>query len=113
MVKALESINFRIGIDSQEFFAPKFTHQLFGEKEQILGYENLAIDITLSEKFLIPLVQISYTKKAPAFAVNVTNIDKILTDHFGTIYTDVQKYQSEVLDWEAKCPMLGQTISTF
>ena len=56
MVKALESINFRIGQDAEFWFAPKFTHQLFGEKEQILGYENLSVDITLSDKFLVPLV---------------------------------------------------------
>jgi hypothetical protein len=50
-----------------------FTHQVFGENEQITGYEGLAIDIKLSEKFLVPLVKISYTKKA----ANSTKLDDI------------------------------------
>ncbi len=46
---------------------------MFKEKERISGYEGLSVDITLSKKTLMPLVQITYEKKAPAFA-NVDNI---------------------------------------
>jgi hypothetical protein len=46
-VNAKESINFQIG-ESDKFFSPIFTHQVFGENEQISGYEGLAIDIKLS-----------------------------------------------------------------
>ena len=56
VLKSYENLASRIGQDSEFWFAPKFTHQLFGEKEQILGFENLSVDITLSDKFLVPLV---------------------------------------------------------
>ena len=60
---------------------------MFGESERISGYEGLSIDITLSAKRLIPYYQISYVKKAPAFA-NVDNLPDKLKKHFGKIYDD-------------------------
>lgn len=87
IVKALESIHFRIGQDSEQWFGPKFTHQIFGEKEQIMGYEGLSIDVTFSPKYLVPLVQITYQKKAPAF-ISGDDIEGKLRDHYGKIYTD-------------------------
>lgn len=65
---------------------------MFGEKEQISGYEGLSIDITLSAKRLIPLVQISYKAKAPAFA-NIDNITEKLQKHYGRIYESPAEYK--------------------
>jgi hypothetical protein len=39
----------------------------------------------LSAKRLIPLAQVTYLRKAPAFA-NVDNISEKLEKHFGKIY---------------------------
>ena len=64
-----------------------------------MGYEGLSIDVHLSSKFLVPLVKITWLKKAPAFA-NIDDIEAKLKNHYGKIYTDANLYQLEVLDWE-------------
>ena len=87
IVNALDAIHFRFAGDEQ-FFGPKFAHQIFGEKEQIRGYEGLSVDITLSPKFLVPLIQVSYEKKAPIFAISPDNVEEKLKDYYGKIYTD-------------------------
>ena len=86
-------------------------HQFFGEKEQISGYEGLSIDITLSSKYLKPLIQITYTKKAPAFA-NIDDIEAKFTNHYGQIWTDAALYQKEVLDVEKMADQIGDEVST-
>jgi len=50
---------------------------MFGEKEHINGYEGLCVDISMSAKRLIPMVQITYERKAPAFA-HIDNISEKL-----------------------------------
>ena len=55
--------------------------------------------ICLSSKRLIPYVKIAYTRKAPPFA-KIDDVEQLLTKHYGTIYTDLAKYQAEVLDLE-------------
>ena len=55
--------------------------------------------ICLSSKRLIPFVKIAYTRKAPPFA-KIDDVEQLLTKHYGTIYTDLAKYQAEVLDLE-------------
>ena len=70
--------------------------QLLGEEERIQGYEGLLVTICLSAKQLIPCVKISYTKKAPPFA-KIDDIEQLLRKHFGTLYTDAEKYEAEVL----------------
>jgi histone acetyltransferase 1 len=107
----MEAVNLRIGMDADQWFAPKFTHQVFGDKEQIMGYEGLAIDITLSPKFLVPLIQISYSKKAPMFAP-IDDIEAKLRDHYGTIYTDPVKFEQEVVQREQKQEKYGQKITS-
>ena len=75
-----------------------------------MGYEGLSIDITLSSKFLVPLVEIMYTKKAPACA-NIDEIEDKLRDHYGKIYTDPIAYQKEVLDVEKILEKYGNKVS--
>jgi hypothetical protein len=41
----------------------------------------------LSYKRWIPLVEITYEKKAPAFAA-IDDLQQIFTKHFGSFYTD-------------------------
>lgn len=90
-----------------QFFSPVYTHQIFGEKEQIQGYEGLCVDVTLSPKFLIPLIRISYSKKAPSFAP-IDDIEAKFKDHYGKIYTDAQLYNVEVLEAEKKVEKFGE-----
>lgn len=87
-----------IGADGG-FFAPKFLHWMFGEDEQVMGYEGLQVTIYLSARRLIPFVEIKYEKKAPAFA-KVDNVEDKLRNHYGTIYTDLAEYTSKVLESE-------------
>ena len=52
--------------------------------------------IFLSSKRFIPFLKVTYKKKAPPFA-KIDDIEQLLTKHYGTIYTDLSKYESEVL----------------
>ena len=86
-----------------------------GQEERIQGYEGLSVLICLSSKRLIPFLRVSYAKKAPPFA-KIDDIEQILTKHYGTIYTDLDKYQSEVLDKEkseATCGLPGTEFIKF
>lgn len=55
--------------------------------------------VCLSSKRLIPYLKITYAKKAPPFA-KIDDIEQLFTKHYGTLYTDLEKYQTEVLDAE-------------
>ena len=73
--------------------------QLFGEEERIQGYENLSVTICLSARRLIPFVNVTYEKKAPLFA-KIDDIEEMIRKHYGTIYTDKDKFVQEVLAFE-------------
>ena len=64
----------------------------------------------MSQKFWVPLVKISYSKKAPETTVGLDDIEKKLRDHYGVIYTDPIKYQKEVLDYEKTLKKFGNKI---
>jgi len=66
----------------------------------------LSIDITLSPKYLRPLVNVRYEKKAPSFA-KIDDIEAILRDHYGVIYTDAQEFQEKVINEEKQIPKFG------
>ena len=108
IVKAPEAIIFKIG-NSEHFFSPLFTHQVF-EDEKIKGYEGLSLELTLSPKFLVPLLRVSYEKKAPAFAP-IDDVEQVLRDHYGKLYTDAAKFQTEVLDKEKHLPRFGSKLA--
>ena len=57
----------------------------------------------------MPLVQISYTSRAPAFA-NIDNIEEKFRDHYGKIYTDAALYQKEVLEPEKTLGKFGTKV---
>jgi hypothetical protein len=60
---------------------------------------------------LVPLVKISYTQKASGENIKIDDIESILRDHYGVIYTDASKYQKEVIDVEKSLPKFGKKIS--
>ena len=58
--------------------------------------------IFLSSKRLIPYMTISYKKKVEGLFAKVDDIEAMLTKHYGTVYTDKDKFVKEVLDHEKK-----------
>lgn len=58
---------------------------------------------------MVPLVQITWEKKAPSFT-SIDNIEEKLRDYYGKIYTDPQLYQVEVLDVEKNLPKYGTKL---
>ena len=74
-------------------FKPDFTHQIFGDDEQILGYKELAIDIYFSRQDFRACVEISYTDKVH----KAVDIFKTLKEHFPAGLSDNKKqYMSEI-----------------
>ena len=74
-------------------FKPDFTHQIFGDDEQILGYKDLAIEIYFSQQDFRACVEISYTDKVH----KAVDIFKTLTEHFPAGLSDTKKlFMSEV-----------------
>ena len=55
--------------------------------------------ISLSSKRLVPFLKVTYARKAPPFA-KIDDIEQLLTKHYGSVYTDLAKYKTEVLDAE-------------
>jgi len=59
------------------------------------------VTICLSAKRLIPFLKVSFKSKAPPFA-KIDDIEALLTKHYGVVYTDLAKYQTEVLELEKR-----------
>jgi len=54
--------------------------------------------VYLSSKRLVPLIEVSFEKKAPIFAaIDVDNLDEKLKEAFTTYYTDRTLYETEIL----------------
>ena len=69
------------------------------------------MNISLSPKFLRPLVRISYDSKAPASAAgNIDNIEEKLRDIYGVIHTDAAEYAATVLEAEKKLDKFGVKV---
>lgn len=73
------SNEFEIVSDSEPFFQPKFSHQIFHKDETVWGYKDLNIDIFLSHATLRPFLSYSYSAKAD----NHDDIEVTLKKHFG------------------------------
>lgn len=67
-VNACDAIQFKLvrdkeAIDTADAFNPEFTHQIFGESEQIFGYRDLKVDIMYTADSLSTFIDISYSSK--------------------------------------------------
>ena len=71
----------------------------------------MSVDITLSAKRLIPLVQITYEKKAPAFA-HVDDIIEKLQKHYGKIYEKPSEFV-DILKDEQTLELKGKKLCEF
>ena len=76
-------------------FKPEFTHQIFGDDEQIVGYKGLAIDVYFSRRDFRACIDIIFTDKAHG----AIDIFSTLQEHFPAGLTnDKQQFLSEVTD---------------
>jgi hypothetical protein len=65
--------------------------------------------VYLSSKRLVPLIEVSFQEKAPAFAaIDVDNLDEKLKEAFGTFYTERNLYEKEVLEKEKLFDVAGE-----
>ena len=69
-------------------FRPEFTHQLFGDDEEILGYKGLSINLYFSQTDYQALVAVKFTHKIHG----ATDILQILQDNFPAGITQDQQH---------------------
>ena len=70
-------------------FKPEFTHQIFGDDEEIVGYKGLTVDIYFSQADFQACVEIAFEDKA----YGATDILSTLQEHFpGGLTTDKQQF---------------------
>jgi len=70
------------------------------------------VTICLSSKRLVPYVKTTFTRKAPPFA-KITDIEQLIAKHYGTVYSDLEKYRTEVLEPESSCEVPGSLYKEF
>ena len=85
---------------------------MFGQKEEICGYENLSVEVSLSPKRLFPHISLSYSKKAPAFA-KVDNLHEKLEKHWGKYYDSQETFQQILAEEEKLGPPPGVKLQDF
>ena len=74
-------------------FKPDFTHQIFGEDEEIVGYRGLTVDIYFSQVDFQACVEVKFEDKAH----KATDIVSTLQKHFpGGITADREQYVAAV-----------------
>lgn len=86
-------------------FQPEFTHQIFGDDEEIVGYRGLAVDIYFSQVDFQACVEVKFEDKAHG----ATDIVSTLQKHFpGGITADKEQYLAAVA--AASPADLGHTL---
>ena len=74
-------------------FKPEFTHQIFGDDEEIVGYRGLTVDIYFSQVDFQACVEVKFEDKAHG----ATDIVSTLHNHFpGGITADRKQYMAAV-----------------
>lgn len=87
-----------INIDSHLCFNPKFTNQIFGDDEMIIGYKDIKINIYLTPIEWNPLFQITYSKKEDNCE---KDIETYLIEFFGEYYhNDIEKFENQLKNEE-------------
>lgn len=84
-VSANEALSFRLLDPSEECslnitheFHPEMSHQIFGEEEEISGYVDLTVDITLSQSTFDTCINVNCSRRFPG----ATDIYGALAPHF-------------------------------
>ena len=87
-------------------FKPEFTHQIFGDDEEIVGYTGLSVDIYFSQSDFQACIDIKFEDKLHG----ATDILSVLQEHFpGGVTSDKQQYLAAVND--SSQPNLGTALS--
>ncbi|KAK3682646.1 acyl-CoA N-acyltransferase [Podospora appendiculata] len=70
------------GLNTISSFAPKFTYPIFGDDEQIFGYQNLKINLQYNANDMRPNLAVTYSKKFKAVGeTEAADIHDILQDY--------------------------------
>jgi len=86
VVDANEALSFRFVKNAEEFekddeksrFPPEMTHQIYGDNENIFGYKDLKINLTMSSGSLYSFINYTYSGKVdPAKTDGVTPDDVV------------------------------------
>ena len=56
---ALDAVSIRLGAEGEPF-SPLFAHQFFGEKEEIIGYDEPSLNVTYSADDLLPTIEFNH-----------------------------------------------------
>ncbi|KAK9815493.1 hypothetical protein WJX72_004587 [[Myrmecia] bisecta] len=90
-------------------FHPEFTHQIFGDDEEIKGYSGLAIDVYVSQRDMRTLIEVSYTSKRP----KADDVLKLLREAFPAGFTqDRQKFLEQLPRTQSlTAQQLGEEVS--
>ncbi|CAD5122822.1 DgyrCDS11227 [Dimorphilus gyrociliatus] len=118
---ANEAIRFKLvrtekDIDSDDYFHPDMTHQLFGEKETIFGYKDLKIDIFCTAANLYTYIRVKYSEKidpAKADGVEADNVLKMLSQEYTDgLITNVDDFSMKLMKDENFKPF-GKKIHSY
>ncbi|KAK3943068.1 acyl-CoA N-acyltransferase [Diplogelasinospora grovesii] len=103
------------GLKTLASFHPQFTYPVFGDDEQIFGYQDLQINLRYNANDMRPNLAVSYRKKFKATGdTEAADIHEILDDFLPEVAFQKQKdFEAAIShipdDW---CPP-GELISTF
>jgi histone acetyltransferase 1 len=98
----------------KESFHPEFTHQVFGESENIFGYKDLKIVLFYSSGHLRQYVSISFKEKIPASVSKGVEPDDIIgqiREHVSDKFTSNINQFTERLADEAAFRPAGEKVN--
>lgn len=100
----------------KDSFHPEFTHQIFGESENIFGYKDLKILIYYSSGRLKRFVSVSFKEKIPAAmskGVEPDDLMAMIRDHIpGPFTTNLDQFTERLID-EADFRPVGEKLNQF
>ncbi|KAI8055876.1 acyl-CoA N-acyltransferase [Syncephalis plumigaleata] len=102
--------------NNEGVFEPRFTYPIFGQEEQIFGYEGLQINFYFSASSLYLYVDINYKKKLDASIGEADDIDKLLEDFLpeSNVYTrDETRFKEELAKDARSFQPIGNLVHTY
>jgi histone acetyltransferase 1 len=96
-------------------FHPRFTYPIFGEHEEIFGYQNLEINLRYNASDMRPNLSISYSKKFPAVGeTEATDIDGILHEFLPEVAFQKKKdFETAIKNLREDWTPPGELATTF
>ncbi|XP_042894781.1 histone acetyltransferase type B catalytic subunit [Parasteatoda tepidariorum] len=102
--------------DDKNSFPPEYTHQFFGDSENIFGYIGLQVNFLYSACRLLPLFQMSYREKvksAHTGGVEADDVYKIVTDKLEMEISQDLDALTNALPKESNFRPFGELLSSF